>query len=495
MQFHASTQQNQQAENILIPIPQTDNLSADLTAFLAQYNLKAEKLLQDFKANAKDLQVFYTEKSRIYFLGLGKEPTFKDLLKIARSFFFNQKNKIKNSLWIDAQHLTIDQIDGLFNGMLLSQYFLAIYKTDNQNKDTTFGFDTLALEIAVKPELLEAVHQVWHKNVIIAEIQRQMMDLVNLPPNKKPPKLLANWARQSAQKYDYHVHILDKRDLENQRFDALLAVAQGSQEPPFLIVTEHKPRNPLLKVGFVGKGITFDTGGLSIKESAGMYYMKSDMSGAASVLGTVELAARLNLPFHVIGVIPTAENSIDAKSFKPSDIIGSYLGKTIEIVDTDAEGRLILADGIAYLNRTFQPDILIDIATLTGNCIAALGYEAAGLFTNNPELAQALLKAGEQTGERLWQLPLWDSYKDEILSDMADLKNYNGKPYAGAITAAKFLEVFTENHPKYAHLDIAGVAFGDSEFAKSKIATAFGIRLFYQFLLNLQMSLQPNATP
>ncbi|HEV7381463.1 MAG TPA: M17 family metallopeptidase, partial [Dyadobacter sp.] len=191
------------------------------------------------------------------------------------------------------------------------------------------------------------------------------------------------------------------------------------------------------------------------------------------------------IPVRVIGIIPSTENSVDGSAMKPGDVIGSYAGKSIEVIDTDAEGRLILADGLAYAVKQFNPDILIDLATLTGSVIQTLGFEAAGLFTPNDDLARDLTVAGENTGERLWRLPVWDEYKEEISSDVADFKNYHGKPLAGAIVAAKFLEVFTDSHPCWAHLDIAGTAFGDNEFAPGRAGTAYGVRLLRKFLSDL----------
>jgi leucyl aminopeptidase len=234
-------------------------------------------------------------------------------------------------------------------------------------------------------------------------------------------------------------------------------------------------------VGLVGKGITFDTGGLNIK-TAGMVNMKCDMAGGAAVLGAMQLVASLKLDVQVTGIVPACENSVDAKSFLPSDVIGSYAGHSIEIIDTDAEGRLILADGLSYLIKNYNPDIIVDIATLTGSAVATFGCECAALFTNNDTVSKKLQQAGDAVGERLWQLPLWDAYKPDIESEIADVKNYSGKPVAGAITAAKFLEFFTENHSSWAHIDIAGVAFGDDEFAKTKHATAFGVHLLIKFI-------------
>lgn len=249
-----------------------------------------------------------------------------------------------------------------------------------------------------------------------------------------------------------------------------------------MIVTEYSPENYEKTVVLVGKGVTFDTGGISIKNSANMHLMKSDMGGAAAVLGAVELAARLQLPVHVVGIIPSTENCVDGASTKPGDVIDSYSGKTIEVIDTDAEGRLILADGLSYALKNYKPDVLLDLATLTGSVVQTLGYSAAGLFTANDTLAAQLAEAGDRTGERLWRLPLWDEYQDEVKSDVAEVRNYHGKPIAGAIVAAKFLEVFTEEHPAWAHLDIAGTAFGDLEFAPNRAGTAYGVRLLVEFL-------------
>jgi leucyl aminopeptidase len=213
--------------------------------------------------------------------------------------------------------------------------------------------------------------------------------------------------------------------------------------------------------------------------------MKCDMAGGAAVLGAMQLIASLELPYQVTAIVPACENSVSAKSFLPSDVISSYKGSSIEIIDTDAEGRLILADGLTYLIKNYNPEIVVDLATLTGSSVATLGFECGALFSNNEELIQNLTKAGDEIGERLWRLPLWDAYKSDIDSEIADVKNYSGKPVAGAISAAKFLEYFTENHTAWAHLDIAGVAFGDDEFAKTKHATAFGVHLITNFIKKL----------
>jgi leucyl aminopeptidase len=270
----------------------------------------------------------------------------------------------------------------------------------------------------------------------------------------------------------------------------LLAVGKGSVEEPQFIVMNYQGATTeggeLPCVGLVGKGITFDTGGISIKPNSNMYLMKSDMGGAAAVFGAVVLAARLRLPLQVVGVVPCAENMPDANAYKPSDVLQTYLGKTIEVIDTDAEGRIILADALSYIVKQFMPDYLIDLATLTGSAVATFGYQCAALFCNDDNLTQQLTHAGEMTGERLWRLPLWEAYADDLKSDVADITNLSSRPVAGAITAAKFLEIFTDKHPRWAHLDIAGVALTANEFGTHRNATAFGVRLLTEFMKTIK---------
>ncbi|MGB4960144.1 MAG: M17 family metallopeptidase, partial [Saprospiraceae bacterium] len=309
--------------------------------------------------------------------------------------------------------------------------------------------------------------------------------LVDHPSNIKTPIFIGDYAKASGEKYGYSVQVLDKAELTALKMDALLAVGQGSSNPPVCIVMEYKPKGKNTKtptLGLVGKGVSFDTGGISIKPATNMGYMKCDMGGGAAVIGAIELAARLALDIHIVGIVPAAENSVDALSIRPGDVIGSYSGKSIEVIDTDAEGRLILADAVAYINKHFQPAYLIDLATLTGSCVATLGYHAAGMFTHNDDMAQDLSKIGHDINERVWRLPLWEDYAAEMNSDIADIKNLSGKPVAGAISAAKFVEFFTGEHPKWVHLDIAGVAFGDSEFAKMRTATGYGVRLLVKYM-------------
>jgi leucyl aminopeptidase len=309
--------------------------------------------------------------------------------------------------------------------------------------------------------------------------------LVNLPSNKKTPVEMADWFRNSAKEHNYKLTIMEKKQLEEEGFHALLAVNKGSTVPAKCLIAEYAPKEndgQVPTIALVGKGVTFDTGGLSIKGHQNMHYMKSDMGGAAAVMGTLEIVAKNELDIRVIGIVPTTDNSVDAKSIKPGDVISSYCGKTIEVIDTDAEGRLILADALSYVIQNYNPDYVIDLATLTGSVVRALGTHTAGFMTQNENLSNTLYKASELSGEKIWRLPLDDEYNQYLQSDIADLRNLGTKPMAGAITAAKFLEAFTHNHPCWAHIDIAGVAFGNVPGSKGYAGTGFGITLLLEWI-------------
>ena len=473
--------------DLIIPVVQTDTLGDQLALLASKLGISESVLQRDFKADAKETLVLYgPDGAKTYLLGLGADPKEMDWLRTFRKLFFDQKSKLPEHLGIDLTAVDSALIEAVVLGVRGGGYDLKLYQTDKPDGPVFFS-DAGELSLYVAADQETAAQEALTRAEAIAQTQRQMLDLMNAPANYKNPETLAEWAAASGEQYDYDVTVLDYAELEKQGLGALLSVSQGSDEPPVLIIAEYKPEGveDLMTVGLVGKGVTFDTGGVSIKTSNNMHLMKSDMGGAAAVLGTLEVAAKLKLPIHLIGIVPSTENSIDGRSTKPGDVITSYIGKTIEIIDTDAEGRVILADGLGYMVRNFQPDVLIDLATLTGSVIATLGYHAAGMFTQNDTLADQLTNAANQTGEQVWRLPLWDAYREDIKSDVADVKNFSGKPMAGAISAAKFLEVFTEKHPAWAHLDIAGMAFADTEFGSQKNATGFGIRLLIAYLRTL----------
>ncbi len=304
-------------------------------------------------------------------------------------------------------------------------------------------------------------------------------DLGNLPPNVCTPSYLASQARELAKRYRMKVTVLERADMERLGMHTLLSVAQGSAQPPKFITLEYRGGPAKMKpVVLVGKGVTFDTGGISLKPAAEMDEMKFDMCGAASVLGTLKAVGEMRLPVNVVGVIPTTENMPGGRATRPGDIVRSLSGQTVEILNTDAEGRLILCDALTYVER-YKPAAVIDIATLTGACVIALGHVAAGLFANDDALAREVLGAGDAASDRAWHMPLWDDYQEQLKSNFADFANIGGRP-AGAVTAACFLARFTKKY-KWAHLDIAGVAW---KSGKEKGATGRPVPLLTQFLVN-----------
>jgi len=316
---------------------------------------------------------------------------------------------------------------------------------------------------------------------IVAESVFLARDLQNLPSNIATPTYIANVAKEECEKVGISVKIIEKEEAEKLGMNLYLAVARGSEERPKFVVMEYKGGGDKW-YSIAGKGITFDTGGISIKPSERMEEMKYDMSGAASVIGSMIAIARLGLKVNVVGITPLTENMPSGKATKPGDIVKSMGGTSVEIINTDAEGRLILADALEYAKK-YNPEFVIDIATLTGACVVALGHEAAGLMGNNSELIERIKKSSQRTGERVWELPLWDEYNEYIKSDFADVKNV-GNRYGGAITAAAFLKKFTNY--KWAHMDIAGVAYTDKEkFYIKKGGTGFGVRLFVELFKSL----------
>jgi leucyl aminopeptidase len=317
----------------------------------------------------------------------------------------------------------------------------------------------------------------------IAAGVRTVRDMGNTPGNVMTPSRIADRAEEVAKEAGLKCTVYGKREIERMKMGGLLAVNRGSDEEPRFIVLEYAPRKAKKHVALVGKGITFDSGGISIKPADRMEEMKFDMCGAAAVIGTMQAAARLELPVRITGCIPSTDNLPSGSAYKPGDIITMMNGKTVEIVNTDAEGRMILGDALHYASN-LKPDHLIDYATLTGACVVALAAEAAGLFSNDDELAQKLIDCGERVGERLWRLPEWDEYKELIRSEWADMKNSGGR-WGGAITAAVFLKEFVDC-PSWAHLDIAGTAYAEHENAReARGATGAGVRVTLAFLQSL----------
>jgi leucyl aminopeptidase len=363
-------------------------------------------------------------------------------------------------------------------GAALSLYAFDKYFTDPKAKKVR---PTEIIIVHHDEAVIKAIRRELDVTRIICEGVTRARDLANAPGNEIFPESLALIVEESARKYHYEATVWDKDRISQEGFGGLLAVNSGSHRHPRFIITEYKGAEPGdATVVLVGKGITFDSGGISIKPSAGMAEMKMDMSGAAAVVGAVEATARLKLPVHLIGLIPSTENLPGGSAMRPGDVITHYGGKTSEVDNTDAEGRLILADALAYA-ATFKPAAVIDLATLTGACVVALGQHATGMMGNNDKLMAQLKQAGETTFERVWQLPLYEEYEKQIKSDIADVKNVGGR-WAGAITAGLFLKKFIGDY-RWVHLDIAGTAMLEETMPYSaKGGSGVGVRLLIEFL-------------
>jgi leucyl aminopeptidase len=328
------------------------------------------------------------------------------------------------------------------------------------------------------------------RGVCLAESQNAARDLSNEPANALPPSELARRVQQLARDVGLRVRVMDVPELKRRKMGGILAVGQGSANPPRLIVLEHnapaargraRARSRQPTVSLVGKGITFDSGGISIKPAAGMDEMKHDMSGAAAVAGALRACAVLKVPLHVVGVIAAAENMPSGSAYRPGDVVTAMSGKTIEIMNTDAEGRVVLADALHFARTEFEPRAIIDVATLTGACVIALGKVATGAFGNNERLIEIVRQAGEAAFERAWPMPLWEDHRKQIRSHVADIKNTGGRE-AGASTAAAFLAHFVGETP-WVHLDIAGTGWTSKAGPyQGRGATGVGVRLLLEVL-------------
>ena len=372
-----------------------------------------------------------------------------------------------------ADHQSAELVGAAAEAALLASYRFQEYK-----KPPADQVDIQKLTIATSAaEADEAIGRAQ----TVAEATCWARDLVNRPGNAKRTTVLADLAVEMAKDRGLDHEVLDTERCAELGMNALLAVGGGSEAAPRVVILEHRPQAKSPPVVLVGKGITFDSGGMSIKPAKNMGDMKADMAGAAAVLATLRAAADLGVDRHVVGVAPLAENLPSATAYRPGDIVRAFGEQTIEVINTDAEGRLILADALAYSSKRFEPAFMVDLATLTGACVIALGSAAAGLMGNDDDLCEQLRQAGEDTGERLWQLPMWKTYDKIIDSDVANVKNSGGRE-ASVITAAKFLQRFVGD-TDWAHLDIAGTAFiSKATPYQPKGATGFGVRLLTRWL-------------
>ena len=368
----------------------------------------------------------------------------------------------------------------LSEGAVLGSYRFDRYRKPDEDGGGRLRSLTLLLEGSGITKAREGARA----GQVLAEAQNLARDLSNEPANALPPTKLASIARATARKVGLRCRVLDVKQMQKLGMGAILAVGQGSANPPRMIILEHVPARRTRKTPtlcLVGKGITFDTGGISIKPSGNMHEMKHDMSGAATVLGAMQAAARLGVPQHVVGIIGAAENMPGGNAYRPGDVVRSMSGKTIEIMNTDAEGRVVLADALHYARKQFDPDAMVDLATLTGACVVALGSSATAVFSRQDDLVAELLEAGRTAGEQMWHMPLFDEHEKAMRSRVADLKN-SGSREAGASTAAGFLAAFAGDGP-WAHLDIAGTAWGNkADGYDVPGATGVGVRTLLAWL-------------
>jgi leucyl aminopeptidase len=421
---------------------------------------------------------------RLLLIGLGKPKEFN--LDFARRMAgtavrYAESNK-SNSLCIavleERTCLPVDVIQALTEGAILAGYKFTQFKT---KKEDIFDVGDVYLVLGSEcPGAKEAVE----RGTILANAQNFVRDINELPANFATPTHVAKEAAKLAKTNKLKIKVIEKSEMKKLGMGGILAVNRGSDEPPKLVILEYNAGKKLPLYSVVGKGITFDSGGISLKPSKGMEEMKYDKTGAMVVFGIMKAVSELKLPIRLLGLMPLTENMPSGSATKPGDIIKAYNGKTIEVINTDAEGRLILADALSYAAKQ-KPQAIIDLATLTGAVIVSLGRAGAGMMTNDDKLAKTIEQAGKDTYERVWQLPLWSDYTELMKSDFADLKNVSGVGEAGTITAAAFLQEFV-GETKWAHLDIAGVDHVSRPHPYfSKGATGTGVRLVTEALKRL----------
>ena len=451
------------------------------------------KLVQskEFEGKANEVLLYHTQGSvpakRLMLVGLGKknEVTLETIRQAMGSAAKRVRQAKAGSFTvvlptvIPAGMSSLEIAQAMVEGAILGSYQFTVYRTAAADHIV----EGMKILIPQKGQLKQVTEGI-RRGVATAEATVFVRDLCNHPSNVLTPARVAEEAKAIAKAEKISIKILEQKDMERLGMGALLGVARGSQEPPKFIILEYngakkKDERPVV---LVGKTITFDTGGISLKPAENMEHMKADMTGGAEVLASIRAAARLKLPLRLISILPVAENMPGGRAMKPGDVVMTLSGKTVEVQNTDAEGRLILADGLAYAMR-YKPAALIDIATLTGACVVALGQFAIGMFGTDQALKEQVRKSGQKAGERVWEMPLWEEYFEQLKSDVADMRNIGGRG-GGMITAALFLSKFVGDCP-WVHLDIASTDWSERERAYvPKGPTAIGTRLLLQYLID-----------
>ncbi len=475
------------ADALVLVLTRENVEAGEVAPLLGEWKGQFEAALKasDFNGNkGQQLTLYSVGKHRLaVIVGVGEKSllTNEKLRRAAAIGAKAAQTSKAASVVLSALGSTVEQasdyetVHSLLEGAILSTYKFDKYLTQNNQAAKLVEFK-VALE-GVK----EAIgHKAARDAQLVCEAVFLTRDLCNAPANEIYPAALANIAARMARKYRVRSRILDEKQIEKLKMGGLLAVNSGSAKPPRFITLEYKG-NPRSRdwYAIVGKGITFDSGGISLKPSANMAEMKMDMSGAAAVIGTIQALASLKIPVNVVAIAPSTENLPGGSAYKPGDVVTTMSGVTIEVDNTDAEGRVVLSDGLFYAQR-YKPKAIIDLATLTGACVVALGQHATGMFGTGEDVMAQLKEAGEKTYERVWQMPIYEEYEKQIKSDIADVKNVGGR-WAGAITAALFLKRFVGDYP-WVHLDIAGTAMLEEEADYApKGGSGVGVRLLTQF--------------
>lgn len=464
---------------------------------LASEFLKKACDLGDFKGNEDELLLHYMDQGkskniqRIAFIGVGRIPKnikpaeLKEKMRKTGGNIANLCKKVRGSKLcvVPPQHsekgILTDIVYCLTEGIVLGDYSFKKYITKKKEKPLHKGIKEIRYMCAKNLQSLRRVASLAHT---AASATCHARDMANEPGNSWTPASFAEYAEELAEKYKLKCTVFDKKQLEKKGMGGIIAVNQGSDMPPKLVVLEYHADKKAETILLVGKGVTFDSGGISIKPAAGMEDMKYDMCGGAAVLAAMHAVAQEKPKCNVVALVPATDNLSGGSALKPADIICHYNKTTSEIINTDAEGRLILADALAYGIEQYSPNYVIDLATLTGAVIIGLGHHHSGIFSNNDRLAQKLIAAGNSCGEPLWRLPLGPDYKKQLDSKVADIKNTGGRP-AGAITAAEYLHAFVGDTP-WAHLDIAGTAwnFTEKSYIPEGGPSGTGVRTLIEFI-------------
>jgi leucyl aminopeptidase len=444
---------------------------------------------KEFKGLLGSIMILYTVGDglikKVMLIGLGKREKFTN--EIARIIAGKAALKAKEMGLADISLIPffnkLDEglIEAIAEGILLSLYSFNRYKTNNED-DASLNPNEVSILTSSEPSMYQPLID---KVNLVVQAVNFARDLGNLPPNECSPAHLASIATSLGNEYHMKTRIIERYEMESMKLAGIVAVGKGSNNPPKMIILEYngapEEQKPYL---LIGKAVTFDTGGISLKPGDKMDEMKFDKCGGCTVLGILKAISSLKLSLNIVGIIPCVENMPSAASYRPGDIIQMYSGKTVEVLNTDAEGRIILADAIAYGINSYDPKAIIDLATLTGACIIALGANVAAAIGTSKELIYRLTSTSQETGEKIWELPLYDEFHDQLRSSVADIKNIGGRP-GGAITAAAFLSNFTDDVP-WVHLDIAGPAWTqEGTYERSynpKGATAFGLRTIIKLL-------------